>query len=115
MNTHNSRIEILIYLHLNSIDIVAWTFPLSLAKYRVFFKSKMLDFLEKKYSLPLKGMYVSVIFSMNLTYCILALNVILNTAMKDPRLAKKHLSFFCNFPLHFFSISTTPTNYGGIL
>ena len=79
--------------------------------------SKMQDFPEKKYSLPLKGMYVSVIFSMNLTYGILVLHVISNTTMKDPLLAKKHLSFFCNFPLRnlFFSIRNTPTNYGGIL
>ena len=75
---------IYIYLHLNTIDIVAWTFPLSLAKYHMSF-SKMQDFPQKKYSLPLKGICVSVaVCSMNLTYCIPVLNLILNTTMKPP-------------------------------
>ena len=62
--------------------------------------SKMQDFPQKKYSLPLKGICVSVaVCSMNLTYCIPVLNVILNTTMKPPLVAKKHVSFFCNVPL----------------
>ena len=111
----NKYIEI--YLHLNIIDIVAWTFPLSLAKYHMFF-SKMQDFPQKKYSFPLKGIYVSVVCRMNLTCCIPVLNVILYTTMKPPLLVNKHLQFFCKFPLrkyNVFSTSNTPTNYGGIL
>ena len=82
--------------------------------------SKMQDFPQKKYSLPLKGICVSVaVCSMNLTYCIPVLNVILNTTMKPPLVAKKHVSFFCNVPLRklyiVFSTSNTPTNHGGIL
>ena len=38
--------------------------------------------------------------------------------MKPPLLAKKHVSFICNFPwrkLNVFSTRNSPTNYGGIL
>ena len=63
---------------------------------RVFLKKQ--DFPQKKYSLPLQGIYVSVVCSMHLTYCIPVLNAILNTTMKPPLRAKKHVSFICNFP-----------------
>ena len=94
----NKYIEI--YLHLNTIDIVAWTFPLSFAKYHVFFW-KMQDFPQKKYSLPLQGIYVSVVLvcSLNLAHWIPVLDVILNTTITPPLLAKKLLSCFCNSPL----------------
>jgi hypothetical protein len=79
----------------------------------------MQDSPPKKYSLPLQGMYVYVVCSMNLTYCIPVLNVISNATMEPPLLAKKHLSFFCNLPLRkskVFSTRNTPTiNYGGTL
>jgi len=84
----------------NTTNKEDWTFPLSLAKYHVFF-SKMQDFPQKKYSLPLQGIYVSVVLvcSMNLTHWIPVLDVILNTTMKPPLLAKKLLSCFCKSPL----------------
>ena len=117
-HTHHSGTDILKYtctiLHLNTIDIgvFSWTFPLSATYHGVFLK-KMPEF-PQKYSL----FCVSVVCSMNLTYCIPVLHVILNTTMKPPLRAKKHVSFICNFPLrklNVFSTRNTPTNYGGIL
>ena len=101
-------------MHLNTIEIVAWTFPLSLAKYHMSFP-KMQDFPQKTYSLPLKGIRVCC---MNLTYCIPVPNVILNTTMKPPMIAKNHLSSFCNIPfrkLDVCSTNNTPAKYGAIL
>jgi len=79
----------------------------------------MQGFPQKKYSLPLQEIYVSVVCSMNLTYCIPVLNVISNATMEPPLLAKKHLSFFCNLPLRkskvFSTHNTSTINYGGTL
>ena len=69
------------------------------------------------FSKEVQPLYASVVCSMNLTYCIPVLHVILNTTMKPPLLAKKHVSF-CNFPLRKLtacSTHNTPTIYGGIL